>query len=101
MGSVGVDMQEWPTDSCFQRGWVCVGAHRDTVQFKEQLQCSVVYRTGSQNSVNPRISLCSARVRFRDSANVSPSSAGLPKRKYLFPKKETNAPVTKMNENAI
>ena len=41
--------------------------------------------------MNLRMSLCSARVRFRDSANVSPSSAGIPKRKHLFPKKETNA----------
>ena len=47
-------------------------------------------------SVSPRMSLCPARVWFRDSANVSPSSAGIPKRKCLFPKKETNAPVTKM-----
>ena len=68
-------------------------AHRDTtlyctVQFKEQLRCSVVYRTGSQNSVNPWMSLCSARVRFRDSANVSPSSAGLPKINIYFQKRK-------------
>ena len=55
-----------------------------------------MYGRGSRNSVNPRMSLCFARVQFRDSANVSPSSAGIPKRKWLFPKKETNAPVTKM-----
>ena len=44
---------------------------------------SVVYSTGSWNSVNLRMSLCSARVRFRDSANVSPSSVGIPKRKPM------------------
>ena len=86
-------------------GYYNLLTHRDTtlycmVQFKEKLQCSIVYHTGSQNSVNLRMSLCSSRVQFRDSANVSPSSAGLPKKKHLFPKKETNAPVTKMNENA-
>ena len=43
--------------------------------------------------MNLRMSLCSARVRFRDSANVSPYSAGIPKRKHLFPKKETNVPI--------
>ena len=47
-----------------------------------------MYRTGSQNSVNPWMSLCSARVRFRDSANVSPSSAGLPKINIYFQKRK-------------
>ena len=66
------------------------------VQYGSRNNYSVVYGRGSRNSVNPQMSLCPARVRFRDSANVSPSSAGIPKRKCLFPKKETNAPVTKM-----
>ena len=72
-----------------------------TVLYSSRNNYNVVYHTCSQNSVNSQMSLCSARVRFQDSANVSPSSAGLPKRKDLFPKKETNVPVTKMNENAI
>ena len=73
-----------------------IGTLHCCVQYGSRNNYSVVYGRGSRNSVNPRMSLWPARVRFRDSANVSPSSAGIPKRKCLFPKKETNAPVTKM-----
>ena len=73
-----------------------IGTLHCSVQYDSRNNYSVVYGRGSRNSVNPRMSLCPARVRFQDSANVSPSSAGIPKRKCLFPKKETNAPATKM-----
>ena len=78
-----------------------IGTLHCCVQYSSRNNYSVVYGRGSRNSVNPRMSLCPARVRFWDSANVSPSSAGIPKRKCLFPKKESNVLVTKMNENAI
>ena len=78
-----------------------IGTLHCSVRYGSRNNYSVVYSRGSRNSVNPQMSLCSARVQFRDSANVSPSSAGIPKRKHLFPKKETNVPVTKMNKNAI
>ena len=74
-----------------------IGTLHCCVQYSSRNNYSVVYGRGSRNSVNPQMSLCPARVRFRESANVSPSSAGIPKRKRLFPKKETNAPVTKIN----
>ena len=74
-----------------------IGTLHCCVQYGSRNNYSVVYGRGSWNSVNPRMSLCPARVWFQDSANVSPSSAEIPKRKCLFPKKETNAPVTKMN----
>ena len=53
------------------------------VQYDSRNNYSVVYSRGSRNSVNPRMSLCPARVWFRDSANVSPSSAEIPKRKPI------------------
>ena len=72
-----------------------IGTLHCSVRYGSRNNYSVVYGMGSWNSVNLRMSLCSARVRFQDSANVSPSSAGIPKRKHLFPKKETNAPSPK------
>ena len=60
-----------------------IGTLHCSIRYGSRNNYSVVYGTGSRNSVNPRMSLCSARVRFRDSANVSPSSAGIPKRKPM------------------
>ena len=72
---------------CLTKSLVCILMHIGTlhccVQYSSRNNYSVVNGRGSRNSVNPRMSLCPARVWFRDSANVSPSSAGIPKRKPM------------------
>ena len=61
-----------------------IGTLHCCVQYGSRNNYSVVYGRGSRNSVNLQMSLCPARVRFRDSANVSPSSAGIPKKEMVI-----------------